>query len=60
VLAKKFSSDSIPASYARAQSEPKPICFVVDRWDMTYNGTVVPSRRFVDALRQRGHGFRIL
>jgi 1,2-diacylglycerol 3-alpha-glucosyltransferase len=60
VLANKFSFDSMPASDVRAQSAPRPICVVVDPWDLPYNGTVVSSRRFVDALRQRGHGFRIL
>ena len=37
-----------------------PICVVVDPWDLPFNGTVVSSRRFVNALRNQGYGFRIL
>ena len=31
-----------------------PICVVVDPWDLPYNGIVVLSRRFVNALRNQG------
>ncbi len=48
----------------RISAEPAfglgPLCVVVDPWDLPYNGTVVSSRRFVDALRREGCSFRIL
>jgi len=57
---------SIHANNAVENIAPEPeinlgsICVVVDPWDLPYNGTVVSSRRFVDALRNQGYGFRIL
>ena len=38
----------------------KPVCMVVDPWDLPYNGTVVSSRRFVEGMCKLGLNFRIL
>jgi glycosyltransferase involved in cell wall biosynthesis len=36
------------------------IAIVIDPWDHPYNGTVVSTRRFVDALAAAGHQIRLL
>ncbi|MFU8814377.1 MAG: glycosyltransferase [Pseudomonadales bacterium] len=36
------------------------IAIVIDSWDHPYNGTVVSTRRFVDALAAAGHEIRLL
>lgn len=60
MLVNKSATDSAPHADALTRSDTRPICVVVDPWDLPYNGTVVSSRRFVDALRLRGYRFRIL
>lgn len=60
MLKNKSATNSVLNSHAGARSDARPSCVVVDPWDLPYNGTVVSSRRFVDALRQRGYGFRII